>query len=149
MDNRISSKYNELISNAISLTNVLFMKNIQLTERETDLKVLAATTKAGAFLAVGGIVWLFTLLSSGGDYQLPQLPQLPFINFVISIGAALFVWSTFKVIEPLRYSRNWRVVEFIFIPLVWLLLLVAIDAGIHCVVQSNLSQLEEVSAQTL
>jgi hypothetical protein len=110
------------------------MKNIQLTERETDLKVLAATTKAGAFLAVGGIVWLFTLLSSGGDYQ---LPQLPFINFVISISAALFVWSLYHLIAPLRYSRNWQIVGFIFVPLVWLLLMVAGDVGIHNVIQND------------
>jgi hypothetical protein len=109
----------------------LFMKNIQLTDRETDLKVLAVTTKAGAFVLVGGIVWLLTLISYGNDFQ------LPFINFLISIAAALFVWSTFKLVEPFRYSRNWQIAEFIFVPLVWLLLMVAIDVGIYFVIQAN------------
>ena len=117
------------------------MKNIQLTQRETDLKVLAVTTKAGAFFIVGGIVWLFTILSCGGDYQ---LPQLPFINFVISIGAALFVWSIFKLIEPRRYSRNWQIAGFIFVPLVWLLLVLASDVGIHNVIQAYRENLDSI-----
>ena len=95
------------------------------------MKVLAVTTKAGAFVLVGGIVWLLTLISYGNDFQ------LPFINFLISIAAALFVWSTFKLVEPFRYSRNWQIAEFIFVPLVWLLLMVAIDVGIYFVIQAN------------
>lgn len=116
------------------------MKNIQLTERETDLKVLAVTTKAGAFFIVGGIVWLFTLLSCGNDFQ------MPFINFLISIAAALFVWSTFNLIAPPRYSRNWQIAGFIFVPLVWLLLMVAIDVGIHTLVQADKDAFSYVTA---
>ena len=103
------------------------MKNIQLTQRETDL---AIATAVGYFAMAGGIGWLLTPPPSGVD-------QLPLINCVISLAIALFAWSTFKLIEPLRYSRNWQIAEFIFVPLGWLLLLAAIDAGIHYVVQSN------------
>jgi hypothetical protein len=114
------------------------MKNIQLTQRETDLKVLAVATKAGVFLIVGGVVWLFTLLSCGSDFR------LPLINSIISMGVALFVWSIFKLIEPRRYSRNWQIAGFIFVPLVWLLLVLASDVGIHNVFQAYRENLDSI-----
>jgi hypothetical protein len=114
------------------------MKNIQLTQRETDLKVLAVAAKVGAFITVGGIAWLFTLLSCGNDAQYDPVDlSLPFINFLISIAAALFTWSTFNFIEPFRYSRNWQIVKFIFVPLVSLLFLVAINVALHFVIQRD------------
>jgi hypothetical protein len=119
------------------------MKNIQLTQRETDLKVLAVMAKAGAFFIIGGIAWLFTLLSWSSDYQ------LPFINFVLSIAAALFAWSIYHLVAPRRYSRDWQIAGLIFIPAVWLLLVLAGDVGIHSVIQSNQFQLEEFSTPTL
>jgi hypothetical protein len=124
------------------------MKNIQLTNRETDLKVLAVAAKAGAFIAVGGIAWLFTLLSCGcgcaTDAQFDSVDhQLPFINFLVSIGAALFVWSVYHLIAPYRDSRNWQIAGLIFVPLVSLLFLVAIDVGIHYVIQGEKEALWE------
>jgi hypothetical protein len=114
------------------------MKNIQFTQRETDLKVLAVATKAGVFIAVGGIAWLFTLLSCSNDAQYdPVNLSLPFINFLVSIGAALFVWSFYHLITPYRASRNWQIAGFIFIPLVWLLLLVMGEVCLQYVIQAN------------
>lgn len=106
----------------------MFMKNIQLTQRETAF--LAIATAIGYFAMAGWAGWLITPRSFGED-------QLPLVNIVISLALALFAWSTFKLVEPLRYSRNWQIVQLIFVPLVWLLLLATIDVAINYVIQSD------------
>ena len=115
------------------------MKNIQLTQRENDL----AITKVMGYLAMAGVIGLFLTPPPNG------IDQLPLINGAISLAIALLVWSTFKLIEPLRYSRNWQIAKVIFVPLFWLLLVAAIDLGIYYAIQGDRTQLEEIFAPTL
>jgi hypothetical protein len=112
------------------------MKYIQSIRWETGLAV-------AALIGYLTMAWGIGCLLAPPQYG---MMQLTLINGVISLAIALLVWSTFKLIEPLRYRRNWQICKFIFIPLVWLLLLAAIDVGIHYVIQSDQSQLEEISA---
>jgi hypothetical protein len=106
------------------------MKDIQLIQRETVFKVLAIATVVGYFAMAGGIGLVLTPTPYNVD-------EWPLINCAISLAMALFAWSTFKLIEPLRYSHNWQIAKLIFVPLGWLLLTVAIDMGLLHVVQVN------------
>jgi hypothetical protein len=119
------------------------MKNIQLTRRETDLKVLAVVTIVGCLALAGGFGWLIAPASYDENVQ------LPLINFVISFAIALFVWSTFNLMTPFRYSRNWQIAEFIAVPLIWLLLTVVVDTCLHYVIENDQFQMSGICSSII
>ena len=94
------------------------MKNIQITSRKTDLKVLFVVV----FSAVAGF-----LLPS--HFEISYYAR--FFDAVFSVPVALLVWCAFHLVEPRRHSKKWTVAEFMIVPLVWLLLMVALDVWFH------------------
>ena len=94
------------------------MKNIQFTSRKTDLKVLAVV----GFSAAAG----FLLPARFEDSFLAR-----FFDAILSVPLALLLWSAFHLIEPSKHGRKWTIAEWIVVPIVWFLLMLALNAWFH------------------
>jgi len=106
------------------------MNNIQFTSRRTDFKIL----KVVAVLGISALAGFVLALLYEGIYPEPFVPigfAVFFWEAIVSVPLALFVWCSFLLIRPGRYSRKWVIVEWIVVPLVWLLLVLAFDAWVH------------------
>jgi hypothetical protein len=92
------------------------MKNIQLTSRATDLKIMAALGSLVAFCIpafLGGLL-LPNLLPDGRSGL--------FLNTLIVFGLGGFAWGAFHVVKPVRSNRKWAIARYIAIPVFWLIL---------------------------
>ncbi len=108
------------------------MKNIQFTSRRTDYNVLAFATVIGTFAIAGFFIGVFI--------------SMPFslTNAAISVGSAIFAWSVFRFIRPVRYDRNWQIAEFMLVPAFWLLLTLALDVWLVSNATNWLVEVQEI-----
>lgn len=106
------------------------MKNIQFTSRETDLKVLIASSCLG-FAAVVG----FLVPVPSGDFS------GYFIGPAVSVALAVFVWSVFHLIKP--DTRKWTMTELAIVPVIWLLLMLTFGAWSYYLCQGVEVQIQE------
>ena len=112
------------------------MNNIQFASRRTDIRVVAVSGFLG-FSAVAG--WLLASFFLVNDLE-PMQPignldrvqfRVQFFEAIISVSLALLVWCSFLFVRPARYGRKWVIAEWIVVPLVWLLLVLAFDVWVH------------------
>ena len=107
------------------------MKNVQLTSRKTDLRVLLVIV----FPAFAG--FLLSMLFE-------DFPQALLCDAVISIPLALLVWCAFRLVQPSHHSQRWTIAEFTLVPIIWLLLMLAFVAWSHHLWQSIFIRLESI-----
>ena len=99
------------------------MKNVELWPRDTDRKILvaASTLSVVAFAALVG-AWLPT----------PQaVVHLDGLSSLITAALLVFVWGAFRSVRPVRYTQTWIVAEFVAVPVIWTLLVVALALWFH------------------
>lgn len=97
------------------------MKNVELWPRSTDRKILAVTCIPGvvAFAALIGM-WI-PILGPAEDLQ--------WVNGLAAGALLAFVWGVFRIVRPVRYRRKWVVAEFVAVPIIWVLLVIALALG--------------------
>ena len=91
------------------------MKTVELWSRDTDRNILSA-------------LFCFVLAATVGAL-LPEPAPMENIQIVqASLGVVLLIltWAGFRLLRPMRYRRNWVVVEAIGVPLLWLLTMTAL-----------------------
>lgn len=109
------------------------MKYYQFASRRTDIRVVAVSGFLG-FSAVSG--WLLASFFFANDpLQFVNLDPVQFrvqiFETLISVSLALLVWCSFLLVRPARYRRKWVIAEWIVVPLVWLLLVLAFHVWFH------------------
>lgn len=112
------------------------MKNIQFTSREMDYKFLAALAALASFAAAG--IFLGLLMPRGGQIH------APWIFAAVSVGFALLVWSVFRLVEPSRYTRGWKIAEITVVPLYWLALILAAYIGFGWLIEHTIQQMQNL-----
>jgi len=112
------------------------MKNLQLTSRKTNAKVLTALASVGFFAIAGELIGCF-------------VPAAACALAVISVGLAVFVWSIFRLIKPGRYDRSWNLAEVILVPLCWLMLLLAVYVSLGWAINRWNQELQNITQSTL
>lgn len=124
------------------------MKNLQLTSRGTDQYILFVLVLVGFFVLGAGSGCLLapgiSLWQNFSMGRIDLLNHVAFINGAISVGLALFTWSVFQMIRPAYSNRNWQIAEAIFIPVFWLLLLLAVDLCLTLLIQRSFQSLWEI-----
>lgn len=108
------------------------MKNIQFASRRTDIRVVAVSGFLGFSAVVGWLLASFSLAADPMPFVNLDRAQfrLQFFGTIISVSLALLVWCSFLLVRPARYSRKWVIAEWIVVPLVWLLLVLALNAWV-------------------
>ena len=99
------------------------MKNILIWSRATDRNIGIATSAICA-LALAALIG-FALPAPG------PCDAIPLLDGFIAAMLLLFIWGSFHMARPSRYSQGWAVAEVFVIPLVWGLLVAALGFWLH------------------
>ena len=99
------------------------MNNIILWSRGTDRKILATL---GVICGLLFAAFVGSIIPSPGPSE-----SFAFVNAAITTSLLLFIWLGFRLLRPIRYDRRWLIGEFIAVPLLWLLLVVALAIWFH------------------
>src|SRR5438477_336503 len=91
------------------------MKNIELWSRQTDWNILIA----------GGSLLLAAVTGLALPTPAP-LDHIEIFDAFITTLLIILVWAAFHLVRPAGWSPKWSVAEFIAVPAVWLLLVVAL-----------------------
>lgn len=94
------------------------MKYIQFSSRRTDIKVLVVV----GFSAVAG--WLLPPQFENSYHAVD-------FDALFAVPLALLVWCVFHLIELSRHGWKWAIAELTVVPIVWLLLMLALDVWLH------------------
>jgi len=96
------------------------MKNIEFTSHQTDVRILAIglVTLAVAVVVVSGL-----------SLPIPyESPFSKYIGIAISIALGVFALSSCRLLLTKRLLRKRPYAEFIFAPIVWIVLMLALVA---------------------
>lgn len=104
-----------------SVNNCVFMKNIQFTSPATDREFFISLYTFLFCLGLFGFAGYQISIIPVLGISIPALVLVP-VGTLISAGLGGFVWGMFNIFEPTRHHRNWAVIKYAGIPLVWLML---------------------------